>query len=140
MVSMATEPRAVRVLSRGNWMDDSGAEVHPSTPEFLPPLGVDGRATRLDLANWLFREDHPLTARVFVNRLWKLFFGKGLSNRLDDLGAQGQPPDHPELLDWLAVEFRESGWDIKHIVELMVTSRAYLQSSAYRPDLEGHDE
>jgi hypothetical protein len=140
MVSMATEPRTMRVLSRGNWMDDSGAVVRPATPAFLPPLGVEGRATRLDLANWLFREDHPLTARVFVNRLWKLFFGKGLSSRLDDLGAQGQPPDHPELLDWLAVEFRESGWDIKHMVELIVTSRTYLQSSSHRIDLQGQDD
>lgn len=139
MVSMATEPRIMRVLSRGNWMDDSGAVVEPATPEFLPPLDVGGRATRLDLANWLFREDHPLTARVFVNRLWKMFFGRGISSRLDDLGAQGQPPDHPELLDWLAVEFRESGWDIKHMIELMVTSRTYLQSSSLRNDLSEMD-
>ncbi len=140
MVSMATEPRTMRVLSRGNWMDDSGEVVQPATPAFLPALRAEGRATRLDLANWLFREDHPLTARVFVNRLWKLFFGKGLSSRLDDLGAQGQPPDHPELLDWLAVEFRESGWDIKHMVELIVTSRTYLQSSSHRADIQGRDE
>ncbi len=139
MVSVSTDPRTMRILSRGNWMDESGEVVLPATPEFLPPLEVEGRATRLDLANWLFREDHPLTARVFVNRLWKIFFGKGLSGRLDDLGAQGQPPDHPELLDWLAVEFRDSGWDIKHMVELLVTSRTYLQSSAIRNDLEAVD-
>ena len=139
MVSMATEPRTMRVLVRGHWMDDSGEVVEPATPAFLPPLDVDGRATRLDLANWLFREDHPLTARVFVNRLWRMFFGRGLSSRLDDLGAQGQPPDHPELLDWLAVEFRESGWDIKHMIELMVTSQTYLQRSSIRKDLAETD-
>ena len=75
------------------------------------------------------RRDNPLTARVFVNRLWKLFFGAGLSRRLDDLGAQGEPPTHPELLDWLAAEFIESGWDVKHMVRLVVTSRAYRQTS-----------
>jgi len=135
MVSMSVEPRTMRILPRGNWLDESGAIVKPATPDFLPPLTTDTEPTRLDLANWLFRPDHPLTARVFVNRLWKLYFGKGLSRRLDDLGAQGQPPDHPELLDWLAVEFRESGWDIKHMVELIVTSNTYLQDSSPRSEL-----
>ena len=135
MVSMSVEPRTMRILPRGNWLDESGATVKPATPDFLPPLTTDVEPTRLDLANWLFRPDHPLTARVFVNRLWKLYFGKGISRRLDDLGAQGQPPDHPELLDWLAVEFRESGWNIKHMVELIVTSSTYLQDSSPRAEL-----
>jgi hypothetical protein len=139
MVSLAVKPRTMRVLPRGNWLDETGTIVQPATPVFLPPMTTAGKATRLDLANWLFQEDHPLTARVFVNRLWKLFFGKGLSRRLDDLGAQGDPPDHPALLDWLAVEFRESGWNVKHMVELMVTSSTYLQGSAPRPDLKNSD-
>jgi hypothetical protein len=124
------EPRMTRVLPRGNWLDDSGDEVQPSVPAFLPHQPIEGRrATRLDLANWLVSAENPLTARNFVNRLWKLFYGRGLSGNLDDLGGQGEPPTHPELLDWLAVEFRDSGWDVKHVIRLMVTSRTYAQSS-----------
>ena len=91
------------------------------------------RATRLDLARWLTSRENPLTARVFVNRLWKLFFGQGLSRTLEDLGSQGEWPTHPELLDWLAVEFMESGWDVKHVVRTLVTSATYRQSSRPRP-------
>ena len=124
------EPRMSRVLPRGNWLDDSGDEVLPAVPAFLPHQPIEGRrATRLDLAHWLVSEENPLTARNFVNRLWKLFYGRGLSGNLDDLGGQGEPPTHPELLDWLAAEFRDSGWDIKHMIRLMVTSRTYAQSS-----------
>jgi hypothetical protein len=83
--------------------------------------------------------DNPLTARVFVNRLWKQFFGAGLSDKLDDLGAQGEPPSHPELLDWLAAEFMESGWDVKHLVKLIVTSQTYRQDSKGRPELREVD-
>jgi hypothetical protein len=105
-------------------------------PEFVKPLGVDGRRpTRLDLAEWITSRDHPQTARVFVNRLWYLFFGSGLSNTLDDCGAQSEWPTHPDLLDWLAVEFVESGWDIKHVVRLIVTSSTYRQSSQPRAEL-----
>ena len=92
--------------------------------------GEEGRKTRLDLAKWLTAPEHPLTARVFVNRLWKLFFGQGIVSSLEDFGSQGVWPTHPELLDWLAREFIESGWDVKHLVRLMVTSSAYRQSSA----------
>jgi hypothetical protein len=100
----------------------------------LPALETPApRADRLDLARWLTRPDHPLTARVFVNRLWNHFFGRGLSRSLDDTGLQGELPSHPDLLDWLAVEFVESGWDVKHLIRLMVTSRAYRQSSAPDP-------
>jgi hypothetical protein len=136
MATVAGTPRETRVLNRGNWMDESGEVVEPGTPEYLPPLKVSGRrANRLDLAEWLVSPEHPLTARVFVNRLWRNFFGAGLSGVLDDLGSQGRLPANPELLDWLAVEFRESGWDIKHMVRLMVTSSAYRQSSTASGEL-----
>ena len=134
LVSLSGSPRTMRILPRGNWLDDSGEVVSPAVPGFLPKLEADDRrATRRDLAEWLVREDNPLTARVFVNRLWKLFHGRGLVTTLDDFGAQGAWPTHPRLLDWLAVEFMESGWNVKHIVRLMVTSETYRQSSASTP-------
>lgn len=140
LVSVSGAPREVRIRPRGNWMDDSGSIAVPGTPKSLPPLGVEGRrATRLDLARWLVSPGNPLTARVFVNRLWRLFFGMGLSRSLDDFGAQGEWPVHPELLDWLAVEFVESGWDVKHLVRLMVTSRTYRQTSVPRPEHKERD-
>ncbi len=130
LVAAAGPPRMMRVLARGNWLDDTGEIVAPNTPASLPKLAADGkRPTRLDLARWLVSAEHPLTARVFVNRLWKLFFGQGLVTSMEDFGSQGGWPSHPELLDWLAVEFRESGWDVKHLVRLMITSTAYRQSS-----------
>ena len=131
MVTIATAPRTTRVLARGDWMDESGPVVEPDVPGFLQPdLDVsDRRATRLDLARWLISEDHPQTSRVFVNRLWYLYFGVGLFKTLDDGGSQGEWPTHPELLDWLASEFVSSGWDVKHMVKLMVTSATYRQSS-----------
>jgi hypothetical protein len=120
----------VRIRARGNWMDESGEIVTPGIPAFLGDIQAgDGLPTRLDLANWLTAPDNPLTARVFVNRLWKLYFGTGLSKVLDDLGSQGEWPSHPELLDYLALEFMESGWDIKHVVKLMVMSSTYRQTS-----------
>jgi len=139
LVTRAVEPRPIRVLARGNWMDETGDLVQPGVPAFLPPaLPSDRRLTRLDLANWLVARENPLTARVFVNRLWKLLFGAGLSRKLDDLGAQGEWPTHPELLDWLASEFMDSGWDVKHLVRSIVLSETYRQSSD-RPDLRERD-
>jgi hypothetical protein len=121
----------MRVLPRGDWMNDSGSIVEPAVPHFLKQLEpVAGRATRIDLADWLMSPENPLTARAVVNRFWKMFFGAGLCRTLDDLGAQGESPSHPDLLDWLAVEFRESGWDVKHMIELMVTCATYRQHSA----------
>ena len=118
-----------RILPRGNWMDDSAPIVEPAIPRFLGALDTRGeRATRLDLANWLVSRDNPLTARTFVNRTWREFFGTGLSKVIDDLGSQGEWPTHPELLDWLASEFMQK-WDIKHVVRLIVTSHTYRQSS-----------
>ncbi|MCG6157978.1 PSD1 and planctomycete cytochrome C domain-containing protein [Rubinisphaera margarita] len=136
----ATEPREMRVLPRGDWMDDSGAVVTPSVPEFLPAISVQGnRADRLDLAQWLASAENPLVARTFVNRVWMLFFGQGLSRSVDDLGAQGEMPSHPELLDWLSVEFIRSGWDVKRLVELIVTSETYRQASSVSPELRRND-
>jgi hypothetical protein len=131
LVTVAVPPRQMRVLRRGNWLDDGGDIVQPETPGFLPPLGVkDRRATRLDLAKWLVSRDNPLTARVFANRLWKLTFGQGIVKSVDDFGTQGTFPTHPHLLDWLAVEFMDSGWDVKHMLRLMVLSTTYRQSSS----------
>ena len=134
MITVALEkPRETRVLPRGNWLDDSGPIVQPAVPGFLPAIVNEGRANRLDLANWLSdsKEGYGgMMARVFANRFFYLFYGVGLSKSLEDFGAQGQPPVHPELLDNLAVEFVESGWDIKHLVRLLVTSQTYRQSSS----------
>ena len=133
-------PRVVRVLPRGNWLDESGEVVEPGVPAFLPQPQIEGRKlTRLDLAQWIVSRENPLTARVFVNRLWKLFFGTGLSKVLDDVGAQGEPPVNPELLDWLAAEFVESGWDVKHLVRLIVTSGTYCQTSTPTKELRERD-
>lgn len=129
LITVSVDPREIRVLPRGNWLDNSGPIVEPRIPESLGAMEGEGRATRLDLAEWFVSPENPLTARVFVNRLWKQYFGTGLSKVLDDFGAQGEWPSHPELLDWLAVEFMESGWDVQHMVKLMVTSNTYKQSS-----------
>ena len=145
LVTEAAPPRTVRVLPRGDWLNETGEAVEPGVPAFLPqPANADGhRLSRLDLARWIVARDNPLTARVFVNRLWKQFFGIGLSKVLDDMGAQGEPPVNPALLDWLACEFMDPsasqlstlnsqpphGWDVKRLVRLMVTSGTYRQSS-----------
>ncbi|HEX2475701.1 MAG TPA: DUF1549 and DUF1553 domain-containing protein, partial [Lacipirellulaceae bacterium] len=142
MITKAVEPREIRILPRGNWMDSSGKVVQSRTPHFLPQIEVNGRrANRLDLARWLVSRENPLAARVVVNRLWKLYFGVGLSKELIDLGTRGEAPPDQELLDWLAVEFLapasgDRGWDIKHMIRLMVTTAAYRQSSLPRSDLE----
>jgi len=139
-VTVAATPRVTRVLARGNWQDESGEVVDPSPPRFLVPASASPargapRQTRLDLANWIVSRGNPLTARAFVNRLWRQFFGTGLSSIVDDLGTQGEYPSHPELLDWLAVDFMERGWDVKAMVRTIVTSSTYRQSSTYRADL-----
>ena len=144
--SLVTEavasPLTVRVLPRGNFLDTTGPVVLPATPSFLPgrlESTVDKRLTRLDLARWIVSEQNPITARAVMNRLWQLFFGTGLSATVDDLGSQGEPPSHPELLDWLASEFRDSGWDLKHMITLIVSSQTYRQSSLLRPELHEAD-
>ncbi|MFM7108210.1 MAG: PSD1 and planctomycete cytochrome C domain-containing protein [Planctomycetaceae bacterium] len=135
-VTVAGPPRTTRILPRGNWMDESGAVVEPAPPGFLPqPSAADRRLTRLDLADWLVSRENPLVPRVLVNRLWAIGFGQGISRRLDDHGSQGEPPSHPDLLDWLACELRDGGtgsgpWDVRHTLRLIVTSEAYRRSSA----------
>ena len=140
------EPRTVRILPRGNWMDDSGAVVESAIPAFLGTLApaVGGRATRADLARWLVAPltaggHGEFTARVIANRLWALFFGAGLCRSLGDFGGQGELPDHPELLDELALEFMGQGWSVRHLVRTIVTSRAYRMSSAGAADLLARD-
>jgi hypothetical protein len=174
LFTQAVAPQVMRILPRGNWMDESGEMVQPAVPHFLPPpapknlsenlesagsaapcgpkipgtrpdvtgLRIDEpapRLTRLDLAHWLVSRDNPLTARVFVNRLWKQLFGQGLVRTTDDFGTQGAPPTHPELLDWLALEFIESGWDVKYTVKLIAMSGTYRQSSQASPELRRID-
>jgi hypothetical protein len=140
LVSVSGPPRTVRVLPRGNWLDASGEVVAPAIPSYFGGLETgDRRPTRLDLAHWLVSNKNPLGARALVNRLWKLFFGMGISGRLEDLGAMGEPPVHAELLDWLAVELVESGWNLKHIVRLLVTSSTYRQSSIATAELRERD-
>lgn len=130
MITTAVEPATVRVLARGNWQDESGAVVTPAVPAFLDRLDIPSRrASRLDLAEWLTSKRNPLTARVMVNRMWALLFGHGLSRGLEDFGAQGVPPSHPELLDWLAAEYMDHGWDTKRLIKQIVTSATYRQSS-----------
>jgi len=140
LVSTAGPPRTVRVLPRGNWLDETGEIVLPGTPASLPKLDVNGRrANRHDLAQWLVAKENPLTARVFVNRLWMLCFGQGIVKTLDDFGAQGAWPTHPELLDWLALEFQEKGWDVRHMIKLMVLSNTYRQASTVSDELKQRD-
>jgi len=129
LVAVVSAPRMVRVLPRGNWLDDTGEVVQPNVPEFLGTLDKKDRATRMDLAKWMISPENPLTARVFVNRLWKIAFGQGLVRNLDDFGTQGTTPSHPELLDWLAMDFVRTKWDVKGSLKLMVMSNAYRQSS-----------
>lgn len=132
-------PLETRVLPRGNFLDESGELLQPAIPAMFGKMETGARrATRLDLANWLVSKDNPLTARVFVNRTWRQFFGIGLSKTLDDLGSQGEWPTHPDLLDWLASEFihptadgglQTHDWDVKHLIRLIVTSHTYRQAS-----------
>ncbi len=125
-------------LDRGAYDQPVEDEViEPGVPAILPPLPADAPANRLGLARWLFAENHPLTSRVAVNQLWQLFFGTGIVETPADFGSQGAFPTHPQLLDWLAVDFREQGWDVKRLIKQIVMSRAYRQSSDLRPgDLE----
>ena len=120
------------LLLRGAY-DQRGQSVQPGTPEALTPYPTDLPKNRLGLARWLIDPEHPLTSRVAVNRLWQLCFGRGLVRTPEDFGSQGEPPTHPELLDWLATEMINSGWDVKHMLKLIVMSDTYRRSSRH-PD------
>ena len=120
-------------MQRGAY-DKPGEKVERAVPAAFNPLKNAENPTRLDLAHWLVAQENPLTARVTVNRLWQQFFGVGLVKTSGDFGSQGEPPSHPELLDWLAANFREQGWDVKKFIRLIVTSATYQQSSQAAPD------
>src|SRR5213079_2882661 len=114
-------PRDTFILVRGEY-NKPGDKVTAATPAVLPPMRDDLPRNRLGLAKWLVDPANPLPARVTVNRLWQMLFGTGLVRTAEDFGSQGEPPSHLELLDWLSVEFRESGWDVKKLIRLIVTS------------------
>ncbi len=130
--------RETRILGRGDYQN-KGEVVTAATPAVLPPLPAGAHADRLGVAQWLLDRSNPLTARVAVNRYWQMYFGTGLVKTSEDFGAQGESPSHPELLDWLATEFRESGWDIRHMQKLIVLSSTYRQSSKFTLALLEHD-
>jgi hypothetical protein len=131
----ATPPTQIRV--RGDWKQ-KGIAVESGVPAALTQVKADG-ASRLDLARWLVSPGNPLTARVWVNRAWNEFFGRGLVKTAEDFGKQGEKPSHPELLDWLAAEFMENGWSQKHLHKTIVMSATYRQSSKVRPELATKD-
>tara|TARA_R110000850_G_scaffold96999_12_gene202676 strand:- start:839 stop:3922 length:3084 start_codon:yes stop_codon:yes gene_type:complete len=132
MVEM-DEPRETHVMNRGNYLDKA-EKVVAATPESLPPMDPKLPKDRLGLAKWLVDPENPLVARVTVNRWWAEVFGAGIVATLEDFGTQAQPPTHPQLLDWLAVELVESGWSMKHVLKAMVMSSTYRQSSNVTPD------
>src|SRR5262245_57891220 len=127
-------PRQAHALTRGQY-DRPAEAVSPGVPGCLTPLPAGAPANRLGLAKWLVDPANPLTARVAVNRHWQMLFGTGLVKTVDDFGAQGEPPSHPELLDWLATEYVRLGWDTKAFLRLLVSSAAYRQSSRVTKEL-----
>lgn len=131
-------PPKTQVLIRGNFLTP-GIEVQPEAPAVLPRLPADPRRSRLTLARWLVSRDNPLTARVAINRVWQEFFGRGLVDTPQDFGLRSSPPTHPELLDWLAVEFMSTGWNVKRMHKLIVESATYRQFAHTRKDLESKD-
>jgi hypothetical protein len=139
MVARDTEKmRESFMLTRGDY-DKPGDKVTPGVPSILPPLPKDAPTNRLGLAEWLVNPAHPLTARVTVNRFWQQVFGVGLVKTAEDFGVQGERPSHPQLLDWLATEFVRSGWNVKHLQRLMLTSATYRQTSKATPELRARD-
>jgi mono/diheme cytochrome c family protein len=138
MVMSDAKPRETHILERGNY-ESPKAKVEIDVPGFLPQLPPDAPRNRLGIARWLVAKDQPLTARVIVNRMWQTFFGLGLVKTAEDFGVQSEAPLHRELLDWLAVELRDSGWDLKRVQRLIVTSTTYRQVSRVTPSLLEHD-
>ena len=135
----ADEKRETKILSGGIFNAPTGEAIEANTPSFLPPFPEVEDRNRLTFAEWLVDPEHPLTARVTVNRYWQLFFGRGLVESAGDFGSQGDKPTHPELLDWLAREFVRSGWDVKAMHRLIVTSKAYRQASRVKAETLEND-
>lgn len=133
-----TDPPPTQLRIKGDYRE-LGIKVEPDRLSALPPLPEGAPRNRLTLARWLVAKENPLTARVTVNRLWQEMFGRGLVRTSEDFGTQGEPPTHPELLDWLASEFRDKGWSVKSLLRTILTSAAYRQSSNFRPDLKDKD-
>ncbi|MFY8200479.1 MAG: DUF1553 domain-containing protein, partial [Pirellula staleyi] len=138
MVMSDDKPRESHVLSRGEYLKPE-EKVTFETPDFLPPMPADAPRNRLGFAQWLVSNEHPLTARVQVNRMWQQFFGIGIVKTAEDFGVQSEYPIHLPLLDWLAVEFRESGWNMKALQRLILNSATYRQSSRVTPSLRARD-
>ena len=138
MSELTEKPRETFVLGRGDYRNH-GEKVTPGVPAVLPPLPKDEPANRLTLAKWLVSPSNPLTARVAVNRFWQMYFGTGIVKTTENFGSQADPPSHPELLDWLATEFVRTGWDVRAMQKLIVTSAAYRQSSRVSPELLERD-
>lgn len=138
MVMSDAKDRTTHVLDRGAYLSPL-EPVTFDTPEFLPPMPDGAPANRLGLAQWLVSPEHPLTARVQANRIWQYFFGNGIVKTTEDFGIQSEYPVHRELLDWLAVEFRENGWSVKGLIRSIVTSATYRQSSRVTPELLERD-
>jgi hypothetical protein len=132
------KPRESNILKRGQY-DQKGEKVDAATPAFLPPMPASLPRNRLGLAQWLISKDHPLTARVAVNRFWAMYFGNGFVKTLEDFGSQGELPSHPELLDYLATSFIESGWDMKKLQKQIVMSAVYRQTASVTPELQERD-
>jgi hypothetical protein len=137
-LQMRQEPRTTHVLTRGDFLKP-GKGVTPGVPAFLHPLPAEAPPTRLTFAQWLVDRNSPTTARAIVNRIWQAYFGTGLVSTSEDLGSQSEVPSHPELLDWLAVEFMERGWSLKSLHRLIVSSATYRQSSRVTPELYARD-
>ncbi|MED5419076.1 MAG: DUF1553 domain-containing protein, partial [Verrucomicrobiota bacterium] len=140
VMNTSGKPRVTHVLERGFYANKRQA-VKPGVPAFLPALKVpaDRNLNRLDLARWLVRADHPLTSRVAVNRFWQMLFGRGIVESSADFGTQSEWPSHPALLDWLALTFQSSGWDVKALISAIVTSRTYRQDSNTAPEMLQRD-
>lgn len=133
------KPRETKVLERGEYNMPIGDPLEPGVPAAMGSLPDGAPKNRLGLAQWLTSRDQPLVSRVLINRVWQRTFGHGLVRTPEDFGLQGEQPTHPELLDWLAVEFQDSGWDLKHMLRLMVNSKAFKQDSKIRPDIQDPD-
>lgn len=138
VMDVAAQPRDTFILNRGDYAQPT-VKVSAGTIEALPPMPEGASQDRLGLAQWITMPNHPLTARVAVNRFWKMLFGTGIVATAADFGMQGEWPSHPDLLDWLAVEFRDSGWDVKRLIKLIVMSETYRQTSAATPQMLERD-